>query len=427
VKRSGVWANDDFLKLWIGETISIFGSFVGRTSLIFAAVLVLDASPLEVGLLAAADIVPGLAFGFLAGVWVDRLNRRPILIWTDVGRALLLATVPLAYAFDALSMPQLYAVAVGVGSLSIFSSVAYFAYVPSLLPKDQLLDGNSKVAATNSLAEIGGFSAAGWLVQLLTAPVAVLVDAVSFLVSSVFTLFIRKPEKPPERPAERAGLWPEVTEGARTIRRSPVLGVLAASDVTVSFSFNVYGAVYMLFVTKELGFEPGVLGFIFAAGGLSSLVGSLYAGRASRLIGSGPTIAAGRMAMGVFMLLLPVAQDASIVAGAFLIGQQIGDGFWTAGDVNDMTIRQAVTPERVLGRVNAAMRQASLAAMLMGSLAGGLIGELAGLRAALVAGCGGTIAGGALALLPPVRTLRTAPLAEVHTVGADEAPAPAEP
>ncbi|HEY5625852.1 MAG TPA: MFS transporter [Dehalococcoidia bacterium] len=409
MKRTGIWANDDFLKLWIGETISIFGSLIGRTSLIFAAVLVLDASALEVGLLAAADIVPGLAFGFLAGVWVDRLHRRPILIAADVGRAALLLTVPLAYAFDSLTMGQLYAVAAGTGALTIFVDVAYFAYVPSLLTGDQLLEGNSKVAASSSVAEIGAFSTAGLLVQALTAPIAVLVDAFSFLISSVFTFLIRKPEKPVERPKERASLRAEVSEGLRTIRNDSVLSVLGASEVTVSFSFSVYGAVYLLFVTKELGFEPGVLGFIFAVGGISSLVGSLFAGRSARGIGAGPTIALGRMALGAFMLLLPVAQDASIVAGAFLIGQQLGDGFWTAADVNDMTIRQAVTPERLLGRVNAALRQAVLAAMLAGSLAGGVIDELAGLRAALLVGCAGTILGGAIALLPAVRSTRSIP------------------
>jgi MFS family permease len=415
MKRSGIWANDDFLKLWIGETISIFGSLIGRTALIFAAVLVLDASALEVGLLAAADIVPGLAFGFLAGVWVDRLHRRPILIATDLGRAALLLTAPLAYALDSLTMGQLYAVAAGTGTLTIFSDVAYFAYVPTLLTGSQLLEGNSKVAASNSVAEIGAFSAAGLLVQALTAPIAVLVDAFSFLISAVFTLFIRKPEKPIERLKERPGLRAEVSEGLRTIRQHSVLRVLGASEVTVAFSFSVYGAVYMLFVTKELGFEPGVLGFIFAVGGVSSLVGSLSAGRSARQIGAGPTIALGRMALGAFMLLLPVAQDASIVAGAFLIGQQLGDGFWTAADVNDMTIRQTVTPERLLGRVNAALRQATLAAMLVGSLSGGVIGELAGLRAALLVGCAGTILGGAIALLRPVRETRSMPIGENAT------------
>ncbi len=422
MKRTGIWANDDFLKLWIGETISIFGSLIGRTSLIFAAVLVLDASAIQVGLLAAADIVPGLLFGFLAGVWVDRLHRRPILIATDVGRAALLLTVPLAFAFDSLTMGQLYVVAVGTGALTIFSDVAYFAYVPSLLPGDQLLDGNSKVAASNSVAEIGAFGIAGVLVQALTAPIAVLVDAFSFLISSVFTFFIRKPEEPIERPKESTSLRAEVSEGLSAIRERSVLSVLGASEVMVSFSFSVYGAVYMLFVTKELGFEPAVLGLIFAVGGVSSLIGSLFAGRSARRIGAGPTIAFGRMALGAFMLLLPVAQDAAIVAGAFLIGQQLGDGFWTAADVNDMTIRQAVTPRRLLGRVNAALRQAALAAMLAGSLAGGVIGELAGLRAALLVGCAGTILGGAIALLPAVRLMRSIPTGDIAST-----PAPSEP
>jgi Na+/melibiose symporter-like transporter len=430
VRRSGLWANDDFLKLWIGESISIFGSLIGRTALIFTAVLVLDASPLEVGLLAAADIVPGLAFGFLAGVWVDRVNRRPIMIAADVGRAALLGTVPLAYAFDGLTIEQLFAVAVGMGSLTIFADVAYFAYVPSLLTKDELLEGNSKVAATNSVAEIGAFSAAGWLVQALTGPVAVAVDAVSFLVSSVFTLAIKKPETRDRGQetgdGEPGALWREITEGVRTTVRHSVLRVLAASEVTAAFSFSVYGAVYLLFVTNELGFKPGVLGLFFAVGGVTSLVGSLYATRAARTFGAGRTIALGRMTLGAFMLLVLGANDASVYAAALLIGQQLGDSAWTIADINDVTLRQAVTPENVIGRVKASTRQATLGAMLLGSLAGGLIGELAGLRTALVVGSGGTIAGGLIAMLPAVWNTRAIPI-EARAPDPAAAPAPLEP
>ncbi|MEX1193472.1 MAG: MFS transporter [Dehalococcoidia bacterium] len=419
MKRRGLWANDDFLKLWIGETISILGSFVGRTALAFTAVLVLDASAIEVGLLVAADIVPGLAFGFLAGVWVDRFNRRPIMIAADVGRALLLGTVPLAYVFDSLTIGQLYVVAVGTGSLTIFADVAYFAYVPSLLAKDELLEGNSKVAATNAVAEVGGFGAAGWLVQALTGPGAIALDAVSFLVSSVFTLGIRKPEVPAERPEAPPKLWHEVTEGVRTIVRYPVLRVLAASDVAVALSFGVFGAVYMLLVTKDLGFQPGVLGMFFAVGGVTSLLGSIYAARAGRTFGTGPTIAGGRVIMGGFMFLMVFAHDASLFAAAILIGQQLGDGFYAAADVNDTTLRQSVTPAAVLGRVNAAKRQAVLAATLVGALLGGVIGEFAGLRTALVIGCAGTLLGGAIATLPPVWGTRAIPADEL---GAGVAP-----
>jgi MFS family permease len=425
MKRSGLWANDDFLKLWIGETISIFGSLIGRTALIFTAVLVLDATPLEVGLLAAADIVPGLAFGFLAGVWVDRFPRRPIMIAADVGRAALLASVPLAYAFDALTIEQLLVVAVGMGSLTIFADVAYFAYVPSLLSKEELLEGNSKVAATNAAAEVGAFSAAGWLVQVLSGPVAVAVDAASFIVSSVFTLAIRKPEARKERPAEPPKLRDEMTEGMRVIAGHGVLRTLTASHVTAAYSLGAYGAVYLLFVTRDLGFEPGLLGLFFAVGGISSFFGSLYAPRAERSVGAGPTIAIGRLVLGACMMLAPVSGHASVAAACILIGQQLGDGFWAALEVNEMTLRQTVTPEDVLGRVNAAVRQANLAAMLLGALSGGLLGELVGLRATLITGACGMLVAGGICVLPAVWTARALPSAE--TAVPDVVPAPAEP
>ena len=230
MRLDGLWRNRDFMRLWAGQTISQFGSLVGRTALHFTAILVLDASPYQIALLLAADIGSGLILGAIAGVWVDRLRRRPILIATDLGRAALLASIPVAYAFDSLRMEQLYVVACLTGAMAMTFDVAYQSYLPSLVGREELLEGNSKLMASSAAAEVGAFGAAGWLVQLFTGPVAILVDAVSFLVSALSVGSIKRTEPEPAPTADRESVWREMVEGLRTITRDRTLRAMAGAE-----------------------------------------------------------------------------------------------------------------------------------------------------------------------------------------------------
>lgn len=423
MKRSGLWAHNDFLKLWTGETISVFGTLIGKTALPFTAILVLDAGPFEVGLLVAMDILPGLIFGLFAGVWVDRLRRRPLMIAADVGSFVMLVTVPVAYAFDVLTMGQLFVVAFGAGACHIIFDVSYNTYLPSLVKREHVLEANSKMAATWSVAEVGGFSSAGLLVQALTAPFAILFDAVSFLVSAVFIGAIDKEEQRPEPPEQKTSVWSEIREGGGALLDNPVLRAMAGSNIVMDFSMRVLGAVYLLYATRELGFEPGVLGFVFAVGGLTSLPGALFAGRAARRFGIGPAMALSLAVLGCFSLLTPAARDASVFSLALLVGHQFGDAFWTMHDINQTSLRQSITPERYLGRVNAGMRFSGMAAMLAGALAGGVLGEVIGLRGTLLVGCGGLFVAATWLALSPVWTTREIGLLEATPA----TPAPLEP
>ena len=411
-----LWRNRDFLKLWAGQTVSIFGTLVGKTALPFTAILVLDAGALEVGLLMAADIVPALLFGLAAGVWVDRLPRRPIMIAADIGRAALLATIPVAYALDALTIWHLFVIAAGTGALTIFFDVAYLSYLPSLVKREQLLDGNSKLAASASVAEIGGFSSGGVLVQVLTAPYAILTDAVSFIVSALFVGSINTPEAAPKTAEERTGMWQEIREGGGVLLGDPVLRAIAGSGVVMDFSVRMMGAVYLLYATRELGFEPGLLGFVFAVGGVTSFFGAFFAGRASRTFGIGPSLAVSLALLGGATLLIPAASDASALALGFLVAHQFGDAFWTMYDINAVSLRQSITPDRYMGRVNAGVRFSGLAASLAGALVGGVIGELFGLRLTLVMGAGGLFVAAAWIVASPVWTWKQV------TVAAEPAP-----
>jgi MFS family permease len=418
IKFDGLWRHVDFRRLWAAQTVSVFGSMISGTALPFTAILALDASPFEVALLFACNIVPGLVIGPLAGVWVDRLRRRPVMIAADVGRAALLATIPLAYLFDALRLEHLYVVALGVSVLTMFFEVAYRSYLPSLVAREELLEGNSKLTASSAVSEFAGFSVSGWLVQLVNGPFAVFIDALTF-VSSAF--FVRSIEAPEERPAasESVNMRADITEGFSAVSREPFLRAMAGATLLYSTGFGLYGAVYMLFVTRELGFHPGVLGVIFGIGGISSLLGAVLAERSSSRFGVGASIWLGLVIMGVSMLLVLGAQGATLAGASLLIAQQVlGDGAFTAQDVNAVSLRQAITPDNLLGRVNAFMHNIDRGFVLFGTLAGGLLGEFIGLRATLTLGGLFVIGAGALVLLTPLASARS-PAVTVTPVGGE--------
>ncbi len=416
-KRTGLWQQGDFLKLWTGETVSVFGDMVGNSALAFTAVLVLHANALQIGLMAAVHLVPDVFLGLVAGVWVDRLRKRPLMIIADVGRFASLLTIPIAYAFDVLTIGQLFVVSFSVGTFEILFDVSYQAYLPTLVEKDNILEGNSKMAASASVAEVAGFGISGWMVQVLTAPIAILVDAISFVTSAVAILFIRKPEPEP-RPAEgREGVRKEILEGGRTIARSPILrSTLIAHDIS-GFAFRMFGAVFLLYTARELGFDPGVLGMTWAVGGVTSLIGATFAGRVAARLGLGPALMLGLSSMGVAMLLIPAAHDASIIALALMIGSQFGDGLYMVWQVNHQTLKQSITPAELLGRVSSGFRVSNTVAMLLGALAGGVCGEVIGLRMTLVAASLVMIASGLWLVVTPVWGMRAVTVAAPVVAG----------
>ena len=402
--RSGLWRHSDFLRLWGGQTISEFGSLVGGAALQFTAILVLDASPIQVAVLAASTLVPGFLFGLLAGVWVDRLRRRPLMIAADIGRALALVSIPLAWAFDGLRIEHLYLVAFFTGTFTFLFDVAYRSYLPTLVQRDDLIEANSKLTASSAVTEVGGFGIAGWLVQLISGPLTILVDAVSFLGSALFLQSIKAPEASPSV-VERRSVIREVIDGLQVVVRSPLLRATAISSITLDFSMRVFGTVVLLYMIRDLGFEPGILGMIFAVGGVSSLIGSVVAARTGRSLGLGRAMVAGLVLFGLSQLLIPMAQGPMAIVAVFLIVQQLGDGAYVVREISEMSLRQAITPEPYLGRMNASFQFGGIAAMLVGTLVGGVLGELIGLRWTLVVGAGGTFVAAFWLLLSQVRNV----------------------
>ncbi len=412
VAPSTLWSNRDFLKLWAAHTTETLGSLMGALS--FTAVLVLEASPQQMALLAAAGAAPGLAAGLPAGVWVDRLRRKPVLVAADIGRALALASIPVAYAVGVLRIEQMYAVAFTAGLLDVFFDVAHPSFVPAVVRREQLIEANAKMSGTGSAVEIGAFGVSGWIVQFWSAMVSVVVNASTFLVSGALILLIRVREPRPEAPVaqRRAPLLRELAEGLQFLWRSRSSGLraLAVAHVLRGLSNGVIGALILLFGIRELGFAPGVLGMIFAVGGISSLGGAFLAARVTRRFGIGPVLVATSLFIGVAVLFIPLARGPLLLAVAFLVASQlVGDWAWAVYDINELSLRQAVTPDSVRGRVNSAVRWLSVSATFGGALLAGAAVSFVGMRWTLALGAGTTLLATLLLALSPVRRVKETP------------------
>lgn len=410
MRFTGLWRQADFLRLWVGQTVSVFGSLVGGLAMDFTAVIWLGATPLQISVLAACRIVPGFAVGLPAGAWVDRLHRRPLLIAADAGRALALFSVPIAAVLDWLTIEQLYLVALTTSALGIFFDTAYEAYLPTLVERHELVEGNSKLAATASISEVGAFGLSGWLVQLFSGPGAILVDATSFVVSAFSVWRIRASEPPPAPIGERQHLLREVQEGLKLIASNAILRTVAITNAIASFSNQLVGVTILLYLNREVGFGPGVLGMIFAIGGITGLAGTAVAGKSAWFGGFGRALVLAAFMRSAGLVFLPLAASVSVVSVVFLVmSQVVTDPAWAFYDINVVSLRQTITPDRLLGRMNASMRFLDLGAMLVGSFAGGLLGQSIGLRETLFVAVGVRTMPVLWLLLSPIARLREIP------------------
>jgi predicted MFS family arabinose efflux permease len=400
----------DFLKLWGGQAISKIGSTITSVGLPLTAAFVLGASPLQMGILAGSSGAGVLVFGLFAGAWADRLRRRPILIAADLARAALLGTIPLAAALHRLDIAHLYAVATLAGILTVFFDVSYQAYVPSLVNRENILEANSKLALTESIADITGPGLTGLLVQLITAPMAILLDAVSFLCSAVSVWMIRKPEPLPE-PSLAPHIGREIAEGLTASWRNPLLRALLQRAATGAFFLGFIGGLYFLFAVRELHITPILLGIVISVGGASNLLGALLAERCVRRLGLGRTLIGAAWMIGVAMLMVPLAHGPVALCAAFLIASQLGDMAWPIYNINETSLRQAITPDHLLGRVNSAGHLLFHGAIPLGALAGGAIAQSIGIRQTMLIGTFGYLLSSLWLTFSPIRHLRQLPVA----------------
>jgi MFS family permease len=399
----------DFRRFWAGETVSVFGDQITLIALPLVAVLALHASAAEMGYLGAASLLPNLLFSLHAGAWVDRRGRRrQLLIATAVGRAALLATIPVAYGLGDLTLVQLYVVGFLVGALSVLFNVSYTTLFVSLVPRERYLEAGSLLHGSRAFSFVAGPSVGGGLVQALSAPVALVADAVSFLVSAL-TLRSISPAEPPVEIAERG----HVKSGIRFIRNSAIVRSSLLGTSTINFFNFVFWALFILYVTRELGVRPGTLGLVLGAGAVGGVLGAVVASRIGRRIGVGPAFVLGSLLFPAPLVLVPLAGGPRpVVLGCLFLAEFVSGFGVMVLDINIQAIRAAVTPDRLRARVSGAYMVVNYGVRPIGSLVGGLLGAWIGLRTTLWIGCVGGIAG-VLWLLPsPLMRLRELPEVE---------------
>jgi MFS family permease len=408
---SPLWRNQAFVRVWTAATISIFGSLVTHMALPLAAVLVLGAGALEVAALRSVDLVATLLFGLVAGAWVDRLRRRPVLIWADLGRAALLGSIPVAFVLGVLSFPQLMVVTVLAAVLTTFFDSADNAYLPTIVERERLVEANAALTASSSAAEFMAFGISGFLVQAFTAPIAILLDALSFLGSAVLLGSIRREEPPPPPREDREPVLAEIREGLRLVVRDPILRALAAAQMAQSTMWGVFGAIYFLLVIDDLQLGPAVLGVVAGVGGFSSFIGAVVAARATRRWGIGRVAVVSMLTAAVGSAFIPLAPAGlPVLAIACLVMQQlVADSAITVYDVTEVSVRQTLVHDRALGRVASTFHVGSVIAQLVATLAAGVLAEVIGLRATAWLAPVGCLVGAAILFWSPVRSLHVLP------------------
>jgi len=410
--RGDLWRNRDFMWLWAAQTVSQFGSQISSLAIPLVAILTLDASTFQVSVLVVVGWAPFFLFSLPAGAWIDRLPRRPILVASDWGRALALASIPLAYFLDAMTLAQLYVVQLVVGLFTVFFDLSYQSYLPSVVEREELGEGNAKLEVSRSAAQVAGPGLAGVLVRVLTAPYAILADAVSFVASALFLSRIERPEPKPKTAAERSTrLRDEIGEGLRFVLRHPLLRPIVIFVGVSNIFVNMLFAIYLVYAVRELDLSAATIGLIFSLGNIGTLVGALTATRLARTVGIGPGLIITATIGSLGLLLIPLARG-DVVIPFLVVASLLWGYFVLTYYVNAITLIQAITPDHLLGRTNASRRFLVQGVIPFGALLGGALGTTLGLRPAIAIGA----VGASLAVLPlffsPLRQIKETSQAE---------------
>lgn len=408
--QGGLWQNPDFLKLWGAYSTSVLGSQLASLAYSLTAVITLQASSMEVGLLGAAGPAASGLVGLFAGVVVDRVRRKPLLIFADLVRAVLALTIPAAYILGILRIEQLFVVAFLTGIFSMLADVGIMAYIPALVKREELIEGNSKFAMTDSVSVIAGTGTSGVLVQALTAPIAIIIDAASFVLSAIFLWTIRGPETPPAPGEERRSVWKDIAEGLSFVYRNRFLRPLSEELALHFYFIFIFIPIFNLYAIRELGFEPILLGVVIAMIGVGFMASALTVKRITSRFGIGPTMIVGAFITLISVSLMSVRAETRAVTVAILMGAHflLAIGIQTCG-INLMSLRQAITPDRLQGRMNASFRFVNVCMMMLGSLTAGILGETIGLRATLMVAAAGMLLPFLRLLFSPIRNLREQP------------------
>ena len=405
----GLWRHPDFVKLWSAETVSQFGTQFTQLALPLVAIDVLHVSAFEVAALTTVEFLPFLLVSLPAGVWVDRLRRRPILVVGDVSRALLLGSVPVAYWLGALTMAQLYVVGFLVGIATVFFDVAYQSYLPALVERQQLIDGNAKLEISRAAAQLGGPGLAGIAIDFLRAPAALAFDAVSFVGSALFIFRIRKHERAPARDAQSPRMREELREGLRYVFRHPFLKNIAACTALFNFWGNMGFAVLLVFARRELHLSPLAIGLAFTLSNVGPLLAAFNANRISSRFGVGRTIIAASIIGAPTFLVIPFAPEGNAALALLIPAFIVGGLSNVIYNVTQVSLRQAITPARLQGRMNSVMRFIVWGTIPLGSIIGGVLASTIGVQKTLIVSGIGCFMPFLPVLFSPVRRIESMP------------------
>ncbi|MEU6075889.1 MFS transporter [Micromonospora sp. NPDC047074] len=395
-----------FRRYWSAQTVSYFGDEISTLALPLLAVLVFQATPAEMGYLTAAALIPNLLFSLLAGAWVDRYpHKRRLMILTDLGRALLLTAVPVAYLLDVLTLAQLYVVAFTVGTLALIFEVARGPLFVSVVRRSDYVEANTLINGSRAMSLVAGPSIGGVLVQVLTAPIALVADALSYLVSAYFLVRIR-----PTEPAPARGGGLALGAGLGFIARTPMMRATVLGTTTINLFNFMFIALFVLYATQELGLTPGLLGAVLGAGAVGGLIGAALTGRLVRRFGIGPTLLAGFFLFPAPLVLIPLAGGPTpLVVGMLFAAEFLSAVGVMMLDITVGSVQTALTPETLLARITGARRTINYGVRPIGALLGGALGSALGVRPALWIATAGAVAGVLWVVFSPVRHLRELP------------------
>ncbi len=405
-----LWGNPEFLKLWLSATVSLAGTQVSLLAVPLTAVLTLHATPAEMGLLSAVQYVPTLLFGLFAGVLVDRLPSRMTMIVADLLRAGLMVSIPLTAIVGVLYMSQLYVIAFAVGTLTILFDLAQLSLVPATVRPPQLVEANGKLQMSRSIAQIVGPGISGGLIGLISAPLAIIVDVMSYLLSAGCLAPLNTKRADSGMRSGGGNMLADISEGLRFVMKQPLIRVLTGRAGTYNFFVATLSSVYVLYLTRDMGLSPVELGLIFGGGGFGALLAAVVGTRLVQLWGMGPVIVGAAVLSGVGALGIPLVRGPALVVVVLLTGSQAIIGFGTLlYDMTQISLRQAITPERILGRANATVRFVVWGTRPFGALLGGLLGEVVGLRLSLAIASAGMLAAVLWLIGSPLQSLREPP------------------
>lgn len=401
-----LWRHPDFLKLWSGQTISVIGQEITILALPTLAILRFHAGALVVGLLFAAQRLPFALVTLFAGVLVDRVRRRPLMIAADAVRGLALASIPVSYGLNLISLAQLFVVSLVVGVGNVIFDIAYLAYMPALVGPADIVEGNNKLNASFSVAMLAGPGLGGVLVQAIGAAQAIAGNAASYFASVLTLVWIRKPEPAPARAAQRIGVFAEIGEGLRLVFGHPLLRSLLAMMTADAAAYQLMIPIYLVFFYTRLHLTPAEAGIIFAALGIGALIGSVIAQRVVRMLGLGRAMALGAGGLTIGALMVPLALVFPpvpwLMAAFFIDGTLV-----TMMDIQQVSLRQAITPDHIQGRMNATFRTLFWGIWPMANFIGGFLADRIGPVAVFLIAAGLGVIPVSIILFSPIGRLRT--------------------